>query len=203
AITAQVLQWGIRFGLPRDLLDTAHRIVRDELDHAELSHRCMVALGGSPEALTLDESDLAPPLDPAGPLVSLLKVTVENYCFGETLAVPLFSAMRAQTRLPVAREALDRILRDEAVHRAFGWQTLTWLTSLDHDGVYTWVAHNLGRIEKGYEKAYGHVEAASPLTPAEEAVGLLSPQRYRDIFGATLTQDIRPRFHRLGLLPAR
>ena len=45
-ITAQVLTWGIQAGLPAPLLHTAARIVRDELDHAELSHGVVQALGG-------------------------------------------------------------------------------------------------------------------------------------------------------------
>ena len=57
-ITAQVLTWGIQAGLPAPLLHTAARIVRDELDHAELSHGVVQALGGDGTAVDLATEDL-------------------------------------------------------------------------------------------------------------------------------------------------
>lgn len=199
AVTAQVLQWSIRFGLPRAVQDTAHRIVRDELDHAALSHRCWVALGGDGEPLELEESELAAPDDPAGPLASLLETILYSFCFGETLAVPLFSEMRRQARLPAARAALDRILRDEAVHRAFAWDALAALVALDPPGVQAWVGGRLPQVTARFRSAYGEVPDGTPLSPAEEAAGLLAPARYRAIFAETLEGEIRPRLARLGL----
>jgi hypothetical protein len=54
-------------------------------------------------------------------------VAVEIFCLGATLAVPLFRDLREGCSVPVARRALDRILRDEVRHRDFGWTLLDWL----------------------------------------------------------------------------
>ena len=51
AITAQVLHWLISVGADDALVSTCMRIVRDELDHAQLSHDCLVALGGGGQAV--------------------------------------------------------------------------------------------------------------------------------------------------------
>lgn len=201
ATAAQVLQWSIRCGLPRPLLDTATRIVRDELDHAQLSHTCLVALGGADVPVDLEQRRMAPgtTASDALPLAALLDAVLESFCFGETLAVPLFSAMRAHTTAPSARAALDRILRDEAVHRAFGWQALDALIDLDPGGVRLRVEGRLPGVTARFHQAYGAVPDGPPLTPLERACGLLDSQAYRDIFRETLRGDITERLHRRGL----
>ena len=42
----------------------------------------------------------------------MLRASVEIFCLGETLAVPLFKELREQCTVPVARRALDCILRE-------------------------------------------------------------------------------------------
>ena len=199
AITAQVLQWGIRFGLPRPLLDSAGRIVADELDHASLSHACLVALGGPDQAVDLDQAELSPRLAAEGPLASLVDTVLSAFCFGETFAVPLFSAMRAGTTHPAARPVLDRILRDEAAHRAFGWEALDALLDLDPEGVRARVGAALPAVIAAFGRAYGEAQGGPPLRPEERAAGLLDGAAYRRIFQDTLHGDILPRLARRGI----
>lgn len=201
AKAAQVLQWSIRCGLPRSVLDTASRVVQDELDHAELSHACLVSLGGADAPIDLDHTRMAPRsgATAAVPLAALVDAVLESFCFGETLAVPLFSAMRAHTTAPAARAALDRILRDEAVHRAFGWQTLDALLELDPAGVRARVSAQLPDVTARFSAAYGAVPDGPPLTDAERAAGLIEPRTYRGIFAATLRGDIADRLARRDL----
>ncbi|MEZ4237604.1 MAG: hypothetical protein R3F59_15940 [Myxococcota bacterium] len=52
---------------------------------------------------------------------------MRDFCLGETPAVPLFRAMQARAAHPAVAPVLRRILADEAVHRAFGWEALDWL----------------------------------------------------------------------------
>jgi hypothetical protein len=196
AITARVLHLAIAAGLPRELLDIAHRIVRDELDHADLSHDCLVAIGGADHPIGVEFAALAHLEHPGGPLVELVHHILHSFCFGETLAVPLFRAMRVHTSHPEARCALDRILTDEAVHRAFGWQALDALLDLDPKGVRGVVQDGLPTAFRSYFEAYGSVPDAPPLTDAELAVGLLSPADYRQVFAHTWTHDITSRFLR-------
>ena len=196
AITARVLHLAIAAGLPRSLLDTAHRIIRDELDHAELSHDALRAIGGADHPIDVQFAQLSEFSHPSGPLAELVHHVLVSYCFGETLAVPLFRMMRRDTTQPVARAALDRILVDEAVHRAFGWQALDALLEVDGPGVRSLVESALPATLDHFVRAYGTVTSTEPLSADERAAGLLSAETYRLVFHRAWTKDIRARFHR-------
>jgi len=129
AITAQLCHWAIAAGLSEELLTIGLRIVGDELAHARLSLDTLEALGGSAEPQPVQASLLAEPSD-EGILAALVDSLVRNFLFGETLAVPLFRALRDHASHPAVDPVLTRILRDEAVHRAFGWQALDELVEL-------------------------------------------------------------------------
>lgn len=197
AITAQVSHWMIQAGLDEALLTTCLRIVGDELAHARLAHDCLVALGGdaSPEAVHADE--LAEPA-PDGVLAGLVDSVVANFCFGETLAVPLFKALRAHTTHPAAEPVLTRVLRDEAIHRAFGWQALDALLELDPDGVRARVSGSLPAVFARFRASYAPDGTDAPLTDDEVACGLMPVATYREVFWAT-APDLQRRFARRGL----
>ncbi|HCH65067.1 MAG: hypothetical protein CL927_04210 [Deltaproteobacteria bacterium] len=196
AVTARVLHLAIAAGLPRPLLDTAHRIVRDELDHAALSHDALRAIGGADHPIDVQFDQLSDFAHPSGPLAELVHHVLVSFCFGETLAVPLFRTMRRATTQPVARAALDRILVDEAVHRAFGWQALDTLLEVDEPGVRALIESALPDTLDHFLRAYGTVRGSVPLSADEQAAGLLSAETYRSVFHRTWTDDIRTRFHR-------
>jgi hypothetical protein len=59
---------------------------------------------------------------------------VDVYCIGETIAVPLFAALREACTVPIARRTLDRVLLDEVRHRDFGWLLLDHLLERDDSG---------------------------------------------------------------------
>ena len=118
ATTARVLHWMIQCGLPRPLLDKAQRIVSDELDHAELSLPPRRA-GWDVQAVDLDVAELSPPTAPEGPLVPLRTPSPRLLPRRDLRRAPVRSNAPHTTH-PEASAALERILRDEAVHRAFG-----------------------------------------------------------------------------------
>lgn len=193
----------IQCGLPRPLIDRAQRIVADELDHAELAHACLVAIGGAPSAVDLDVRALAPAPAPDGPLAALVDTILHAFCLGETFAVPLFAAMRPTTTHPTAAAALRRILRDEATHRAFGWDTLDALLELDPTGVRARIDAQLPGVLRAFAHAYGDLPDGPALDEAERAAGLLRPADYRAAHDQALAQDIGPRLRRRGIsLPA-
>lgn len=202
ALTARVVHGLIATGLPRPLIDTALRIVRDELDHAEISHRTLVALGGEEETLNIDIANLAGPSSNAPVLANLTESILGAFCVGETVAVPLFAAMRAGATRPEVLEALDRILRDEAVHRAFGWDVLEALTTLDPTGVPEFASARIEGLIGAARRAYV-VEVGMPrLEPEERAAGLIDLEDYARIFEDCVRDSIRPRFAALGIQPA-
>ncbi len=189
-ITAQVLAWSVQAGLPPGLLYTANRIVRDELDHARLSHEVLVALGGAEEPVVLAAEDLSV----GGTLVD---VVVRNFCLGESFAVPTFERMRRRATHPAVRPVLDRILEDEAVHRAFGWDALDALLELAPT-----LREHVTIVLPGHVASfdgYANPRAAPPLTDEERGCGLLDHAEYAELFQSTWTGDIAPRFVRRGI----
>lgn len=189
-VTAQVLAWSVQAGLAPGLLYTATRIVRDELDHARLSHDALVALGGADEPVIVHAEELAV----GGSLADLL---VRSFCLGESFAVPIFERMRRRATHPVVRPVLDRILEDEAVHRAFGWDALDALLALAptlREHVTAALTGHLASFA-----AYADPPPAPALTEEERACGLLEHAEYAELVHATWTDDIAPRFVRRGI----
>lgn len=200
AITARVAHLAIACGLPRPTLDIALRIIADELDHAALSDEARVALGDEDTPLGLDIQRLQPAPSPDGPLADLLDHILTSFCLGETLAVPLFNAMRTGATHPAVMPVLTRVLRDEAVHRAFGWDTLDVLIALDPDGVRARAQQTLPSAYANYRRSYHDLPVQHEISSEEREAGLLSTGTYREVFRATVTEVIVPRLHARGIV---
>lgn len=198
AITAQVLHWLISVGSDDALVTTCMRIVRDELDHAQLSHDCLVALGGTGSA-QLDVSHMAEPLRSEGVVASLLDSLLHNFCLGETFAVPLFNRMYEGTTHPEAKRVLTRVLKDEAVHRAFGWEALDALLQNEPDAVRTFVSARLPVHVTRFQRAYAPPVDGVPLTEEERSCGLMDLADYREVWTQTYTDDVTRRFAKRGI----
>jgi hypothetical protein len=205
AITSNLLLWLIQLGASPDVIDEGLRIVEDELAHSRLSHDVYADAGGS-EPPQIDRGSLelarrAVPLE-----LDVLRVVVRVFCLGETVAVPLFSHLRASCTVPSARTALDRVLRDEVRHRDFGWMSLDWLltTSLA-PSIPGLVEAELPQMFGELERSYGtgnpafDDEATGHMADADRAWGLAPPREYADILHRTFTRDFQPRFAARGI----
>lgn len=95
AITQHLTLWLIQIGASPDLITNGLRIVGDELAHASLSHRTLLAAGGevttsiARETLGFRQRE-GEPLE-----LAVARTCVEVFCLGETVAVPLFKVLRA------------------------------------------------------------------------------------------------------------
>jgi len=201
AITQNFTLWLMQIAASPDLIRSGLRIAWDEMVHARLSHKTYVAAGGTqaPELLRerlLLKRDESEPLENA-----VMRVTLNTYCIGETVAVPLFKRLRESCEQPVARRALDRILRDEVRHRAFGWTTIEWLLEGPMATQMRAVAEQalpvfFSKIQISYGASLKHLAAM----PAEDrAWGLMPPAEYAAIVERTLTRDWVPRFGAVGI----
>lgn len=202
AITQHLVLWLIQAGAPPDLIEAGLAIVSDELVHSQMSHEVYVAAGGTlPPAIERDQLGLA--RGDAALERDILRVAVRVFCLGETVAVPLFKHLRERCTQTIAREALDRILRDEVRHRDFGWDLLDWLCTLPIDAPAI-VDAGLPAMLRELRESYGTdnpVVASDDgeMTDAERAWGLAPPREYAAILAQTLEKDYRPRFAARGV----
>ena len=119
---------------------------------------------------------------------------------GETVAVPLFKVLRENCTVPVARRALDRILRDEVRHRDFGWALLDHLLELPlaaqiRELVERELPHMLARTRRSYgpEGALGDA-----IPDLDRDWGLMPAARYRQVLERCVERDYVPRFAARG-----
>lgn len=207
AIAHQVTLWLIQVGGPPDLIRDGLRIVEDELAHSELSAEVMAATGGSFAPPVIDGTAL---ILPAGPdaATALTSCIVRFFCIGESVAVPLFRMLRERSTVPIARRALDRVMRDEPRHRQFGWDVLDWLLLGDEDSVRQLATRELPAVLALVDAAYGTPPGAprpSSLGPDVMAWGLAGRADYARTLSTCLAQDVLPRFAARGVtivLPA-
>lgn len=202
AITQHLTLWLIQMGASPDLIDAGLRIVRDELAHARLSHRVYASAGGKAMP-AIPRETLALSAGAGEPLeIAVARAGAEVFCLGETVAVPLFKVLREGCTVPVARRALDRVLRDEVRHRDFGWTLLGWLLDLPcAEAVRAMIAGDLhlmlGRLRRSYMPAGTTRRAAIP--EADRAWGLMPVARYGEILERAVKRDYAPRFKEHGI----
>ena len=205
AITQHLVLWLIQIGASPDVIDAGLRIVEDELVHSRMSHEVYADAGGT-EPPRIDRATLELPRR-NGPLeLDVLRTIVRVFCLGETVAVPLFSAMRKPCSVPAARRVLDRILRDEVRHRDFGWLALDWLlTTPLGPQIPAILDAELPAMFADLERSYGtgnpayEDTRADALADADRAWGLAPPREYADILHRTFTRDYQPRFAARGV----
>jgi 1,2-phenylacetyl-CoA epoxidase catalytic subunit len=205
AITGQLAHWMIQLAAPPVLIRLALRIVSDELRHAELSARVYRAAGGTQQPALLHERLELPRLD-ARLERDATRVVLQTFCLGETAAVRLFHRLRKACSVPVARTALDRILRDEVRHRDFGWRALEWMLALPdaaerRSEIDRMLPELVARLRASYA---GDVDLDPPPSAADPSTaartwGLMPRADYRRAVEDCIKRDLLPRFKRLGI----
>lgn len=199
AIAQQVTLWLIQLGAPPDLIRDGLRIVADELAHSELSAAVAAAAAGGGGTPVIDPAALHLP-DAAGPFASLVFATLRFFCVGETIAVPLFRMLRTPCSVPVARHALNRVLRDETRHRQFGWDVLDWLLLTDPSATRQRLADELPAAVEEVRTGYGAGAAPDVWPPELAAWGLASASTYATTVTAAITTDLTPRLAARGIV---
>jgi hypothetical protein len=200
AVTHHLTQWLLLLAAPPSLVRSGLRIVGDELAHSELSYRVYRSAGGDEPPRLLREA-LVLPRAPEAPLEhDTGRAVVDLFCIGETVAVPLFHRLRRGCKVPIARAALDRILKDEVRHRDFGWRALSWLLELPAAGEIRAI---LNRELAGYvtriRRAYVREHGAPPFDERDRAWGLMPAADYAEAVRRTEDEVWVPRFRELGI----
>jgi hypothetical protein len=201
AIAHHLTLWLIQIAVSPDLIRAGLRIAGDEVKHSELSHRAYLAAGGT-AGLALGRETLGLRHRDTEPLEhDVTRVAVRIFCLGETVAVPLFKALREGCTVPVARRVLDRVLRDEVRHREFGWTLLDWLLHMPMAQTLRGIAAQelpayFGRLRVAYG---ARAKNLTTIDPADRAWGLMPPAEYATAVERTLERDWVPRFAAHGI----
>lgn len=201
-LTHHLTLWLMQLVAPFELTRLGLAIVEDELVHSELSHQVYVAAGGQ-QAVDLHSKRLGLADVPRHQVLDgVVRAGVESFCLGETVAVRLFSKLRAPCIQTDAKVALDRILRDEVRHKEFGWTLLEWLLSVPQsDQVRQLIDKELPamfkRLRGNY--AYAQLGAERKYNEARATWGLMPPPDYAATLQETLERDYTPLFGALGI----
>lgn len=193
ALTQHLTLWLIQAGASPDLIRAGLAIVDDELVHAELAHEVAVAAGAQVRAIDRNGLAFARSEEPLEH--DLARACAGVFCLGETVAVPIFRALRERCTVPVARRALDRVLRDEVRHREFGW---TLLGSLVVDeSLRALVERELPALVASVRRTYAG--GSNDGDERDYDWGLMPAAEYAAILERTVEKDFIPRFARLGI----
>ena len=192
------------FGAPSTLIEQALTMALDELAHAADAASVAAAAGATgtpvfdPAAFAFESDD--------DPVFNILVAVVPSLCLGETLALRIVHHMRDVARVPAARVALDRIVRDEPRHAALGWQILDWLLDTEYEErVHLFVGRELPRWTESLRRSFAGEHAAPHLagiTEADREWGLAYVDDVREIFAVTVVRDWEPRLGRRGFTAA-
>lgn len=201
-LTQHLTLWLMQLVAPFELTRLGLAIVEDELTHSELSHQVYVAAGGH-HAVNLQAKRLGLTDVPRGQILQgVVRAGVESFCLGETVAVRLFSKLRAPCAQADAKAALDRILRDEVRHKDFGWTLLEWLLSVPQsEEVRQLIDSELPAMFKRLRANYGYAQlgAERKYVAARAAWGLMPVPDYAATLDETFERDYMPLFGALGI----
>jgi hypothetical protein len=127
AAKAQLVSALLAARAPVDFVGMASDFIADEVLHIELTSRIAMELGGG-APYEVDFAHLELPTAPGlSPLQRANELVVRIWRVGEAFSVPMLGGCKKSAAHPLTRAVLDRIVRDEAPHGAFGWLYLDWI----------------------------------------------------------------------------
>jgi hypothetical protein len=139
----------VEMGTAADIQGLAVRLVRDRGIHLDLARRMAVALGGK-DAIP---GSVAPPVKiDAEATRRVIDTVVSTLCVGENIGMKVLVEMGKQTECALAKEAIQRVAADAAIHARLGWEMLSVVISALTKEERAFLA---GRMPKAFQAAYG------------------------------------------------
>lgn len=192
----------IEANAPIDAKTVMLRMAQDELRHTEICGAMVGALGGEP-CVELDVA-VAPLATHAGcsPVERALRNVIYTTCLSEMIAVARLTDALEHTQDETARAVTRAVLTDEVMHGMFGFHYLeASRVQLGAD------ADLRASLDRYLIHAFAVLEREMVTPPSTRggptheamALGVLSPERARDVFYATIEHAIVPGLERHGL----
>jgi len=199
ARTVELSHWMQQLAFSPDLIRDAIRISDDEMVHAQMCFD-LSKLAGNHKNLPTQQMALLLDREYQELQKSFLLVLVQSYCFGETVAVQLFSAMRKMAAEKAVIETFNRILDDEPRHAQFGWVALAWCCEY-WPQAQQWLAQIVPIALARMRSAYNNYPEFDPeLTLNERAWGVFPRKRYGEILERTITATYAKRLAYYGVV---
>lgn len=194
-----------RMGAPLDILGAFGRIVEDEVRHVDLCAEVIWALGGTPTF-----SELPPPPypgwddDPDAEAEAIVGLSA-FFCVGELVSNYLLRQAEIMSAEPIATWALGEIVRDEAFHGPWGYETARLY-------VPGWSPERKKRLTERLLEECGRLEKrlGGPLPPGDDrppskdqellaALGLPGPAPLLAVFYQAIETQLVPRLKDIGV----
>lgn len=196
-----------RMAAPLDILGAFGRIVEDEVRHVDICSEVIWALGGTP---TIPATPPPPypgwDSDPAAEAEAITGL-MSFFCIGELLSDKLLRQAELQSAEPLAQWALNEILRDEAFHGPWGFETARlYVPTWDAARKKTLVARLLEEAAR-LERRLGGPLTAPPAVEKEPsrqvlalaALGLPDAPTLLAVFYETIEAQLLPRMRDIGI----
>ena len=198
AVSSEFALWLCQNGASPELICQCLDIAKDEIAHATLAYGTAVAAGHL-GPLTGASFLMGSPTPFVETRKNLLDVMLRFFCVGETIAVPLFAAMKKNARQQPARTAYERIVRDEPRHSEFGWVALAWMHA-NWPEVKLWINDCFANSLRQLAREYYRLDEYTPeLTQAELEWGMLPRHDYAVIFEKTICNQCARRLEPYGV----
>lgn len=192
----------MRAGVRRRHIVAVADMVGQELEHALLCARVVVALGGEAHA-DLPRLPPMPEHADALPIEAALRDIISVSCCSETVAVALVATEREQAGTPELRWILERILADEVKHARLGWKLLDELgPDLDPGMKRRLSAYLVAAFE---HQIHFHAPFLAMPSASDRAVSLGAPDGPSnwEVFVQTIESTTVPGLERHGLAARR
>lgn len=196
-----------RMAAPLDILGAFGRIVEDEVRHVDICAEVIWALGGTP---TIPATP-PPPYpgwadDPAAEAEAVTGL-MSFFCIGELLSDKLLRTAEEMSGEPIAQWALNEILRDEAFHGPWGFETARLYVPAWDELRKAKLVERLLEEAKRLERRLGGPLASPPkqdAVPSREqlalsTLGLPDPAILLGVFYEAIDGQLLPRMRDLGI----
>ncbi len=198
-----------RLGAPAALLGAAAQVLEDEVRHVEICQHVTEALGVAPQAIAPDAMRASLGDEAVG--VRCGRTLVAGFVVGESMSAAAFAEALRRAEAPLARWALEEILRDETRHGGFGVEAGRWVLEHHGDPASTealWplcvreMEHMEAIVGGPYDDDDLTAEAARRDSAGLEALGVLRGSVSCAAFHRSVERWVVPRLRTLGVLPA-
>jgi hypothetical protein len=174
-------------------------MAQDEIRHAEVGMRAVVALGGETVEMPADVQRLEC-FRNVSPEEQALRNVIFGCCMSEVVNCARLVDHLDTMKDPFLRDCVRQLLADEIMHGKFGFLYLEtrreWLNDERRESLGRFLCHAFASLERQYS---GRSAPKRELSQDERDLGLPDPARLPETFYGTVEGAIIPGLERFGL----